>query len=184
MCTTTALKHKDIISNISPLFTSIPELCTPAILNLLEPPFDYTLSGSLMVKLGPAPSKLLLTATLHTLSIPLRWPTHNLPVMLILFIQPTTTIYIPSIPPRWPICNYHELLIPVPQPTPSKLVPSIPVSWPIATQLPPSIPVPWPTGARDSRLEKYPISGLTTLTILYLFQRNSMPSHSHDRIPL
>ena len=57
-CITTALKHEDIISNISPLFASIPELCTPAIPNLSEPPFDYTLSGSSTVKLGPASSKL------------------------------------------------------------------------------------------------------------------------------
>src|SRR6266481_7675621 len=28
-CTTLALRHKDIISNLSPMFASIPELCTP-----------------------------------------------------------------------------------------------------------------------------------------------------------
>jgi len=28
-CVTTALQHEDIIPNISPLFASIPELCTP-----------------------------------------------------------------------------------------------------------------------------------------------------------
>ena len=63
LCTTTAVKHKDIIPNISPLIASIPELYTPAVPNLSEPPFDYTLSGSSMVKLGPASSKLLVRST-------------------------------------------------------------------------------------------------------------------------
>ena len=60
------MKREDIISNISPLFALIPELCTPAIPNLSETPFDYTLSGSSTVKLGPASSKLLVESASAT----------------------------------------------------------------------------------------------------------------------
>ena len=62
-CITTALKHEDIISNLSPLFASIPELCTQVAPTHSDEPIDYTLSGMSAVKLGPTSLKLPVDTT-------------------------------------------------------------------------------------------------------------------------